>query len=74
MTIWSEFKQTLLPWVIAALVIGVLLFESHRNSQTILDISARQTEAMREQAKTLDGIRTLMSQQGYVVPPSLGTR
>lgn len=73
MAIWSEFKNAILPWLLAAGVVAFLVTEHRRTTVALLDANARLAEAVEEQGKALDGVRGLLAAQGYTVPP-LGGR
>lgn len=74
MNLWFEFKRTVqlvFPWVIIA-VLGIYIYQDHRAEVELLaQISARQQATTAQEVR---GIRSLMSQQGYTVPPPNGTR
>lgn len=67
MTLWSEFKSVVFPWLIAGLMIGLYVYDNHQSDQRYVD----QTNRI---AAELDGVKTLLSEQGYRVPPVIGTR
>ena len=67
--IWTEFKTAILPWVLAALFIGVLMMESRRTTGALGAANARLTEALASQGRALDGVRDLLAAQGYTLPP-----
>ncbi|MEZ5318927.1 MAG: hypothetical protein R2752_16120 [Vicinamibacterales bacterium] len=69
MQLWTEFKNTLLPWVLAAGVVTFLVAEHHRTTQALLEANARLAAAVEQQGKALDGVRELLSAQGYTLPP-----
>ena len=69
MHIWSEFKNTLLPWLLAGGVVAFLITEHRRTTDALLDANGRLANAVEEQGKALDGVRALLSSQGYTLPP-----
>jgi hypothetical protein len=74
MRIWDEFKQVVLPWVLAA---GVIAFVWHMTGQLLYqyEASARlQAQHIEALSKEVEGIKDLLSQQGYVVPPTAAGR
>ena len=69
MHIWSEFKNAILPWVLAAAVVAFLIAEQHRTTAALLDANMRLANAVEQQGKALDGVRSLLASQGYTLPP-----
>ena len=69
MHIWSEFKNTLLPWLLAGGVVAFLITEHRRTTDALLNANGRLASAVEEQGKALDGVRALLSSQGYTLPP-----
>ena len=67
MTIWSEFKSVVFPWLIAGIMTGLYVYENQQSDRRY------ETQTMRI-ATELDGVKTLLSEQGYRVPPLVGTR
>ena len=66
---WTEFKTTILPWLLAAAVIGLVIVESHRTMAQMMAINQTLTAALQTQGEALDGIQRLIGQQGYTVSP-----
>ncbi len=69
MNIWTEFKNAILPWLLAAAVVGFLIAEHRRTTNALLDANGRLAEAVEQQGKALDGVRSLLAAQGYTLPP-----
>ena len=69
MNIWTEFKNAILPWLLAAAVVGFLITEHRRTTGALLDANTRLAKAVEDQGKALDGVRALLSSQGYTLPP-----
>jgi hypothetical protein len=69
MHIWSEFKNTLLPWLLAGGVVAFLITEHRRTTEALLQANGRLANAVEEQGKALDGVRSLLASQGYTLPP-----
>jgi hypothetical protein len=69
MHIWSEFKNTLLPWLLAGGVVAFLISEHRRTTDALLEANGRLANAVEEQGKALDGVRGLLASQGYTLPP-----
>lgn len=69
MHIWTEFKTTILPWLIAAGVVALLMFEHRRTTAALIEANSRLAEAVEVQGKALEGVRDLLAKQGYTLPP-----
>ena len=69
MSIWTEFKNTILPWLLAGGVVAFLIAEHRRTTGALLDANTRLANAVEQQGKALDGVRSLLAAQGYTVPP-----
>ena len=69
LTYWTEFKNTILPWLLAGGVVMFLVNEHRQTTQALLGANARLAEAVEEQGKALEGVRQLLSAQGYTLPP-----
>jgi hypothetical protein len=69
MNIWTEFKNAILPWLLAGAVVAFLIAEHRRTTTALLDANTRLSHAVEEQGKALDGVRALLGSQGYTLPP-----
>ena len=69
MHLWSEFKNTILPWLLAAGVVAFLVAEHRRTTDALLGANTRLASAVEQQGKALDGVRALLASQGYTLPP-----
>jgi hypothetical protein len=69
MNIWNEFKNTILPWLLAAAVVAFLIAEHRRTTEALLEANQRLANAVEQQGKALDGVRGLLAAQGYTLPP-----
>jgi hypothetical protein len=67
--IWAEFKTAILPWLIAGGVVALLMMEHQRTTAALVAANARLAEAVELQGRALDGVRDLLSKQGYTLPP-----
>ena len=74
MNIWKEFKNSILPWLLAGAVVAFLIAEQRRTTQTRLDANARLADAVEQQGKALDDVRALLAAQGYTLPPLTESR
>ena len=74
MNIWTEFKNSILPWLLAGSVVTFLIAEQRRTTQALLDANARLADAVEQQGKALDGVRALLASQGYTLPPLTESR
>jgi len=69
MNIWLEFKNTILPWMLAGAVVAFLVAEHRRMTGALLDANTRLASSVEQQGKALDGVRALLAAQGYTLPP-----
>jgi hypothetical protein len=69
MGIWTEFKNAILPWLLASAVVAFLITEHRRTTEALLAANARLASAVDQQGKALDGVRALLASQGYTLPP-----
>jgi hypothetical protein len=69
MHIWTEFKNAILPWLVAAAVIALVIMEHRRTTAALLVANGRLAEAVEVQGRALDGVRDLLAKQGYTLPP-----
>ena len=69
MNIWTEFKNAILPWLLAGAVVTFLIAEHRRTTGALLDANTRLANAVEQQGKALDGVRALLASQGYTLPP-----
>ena len=69
MNIWTEFKNAILPWLLAAAVVTFLITEHRRTTEALVAANARLANAVDQQGKALDGVRALLASQGYTLPP-----
>jgi hypothetical protein len=72
MHLWTEFKNTILPWLLAGGVVAFLIAEHRRTTEALLGANARLATAVEQQGKALDGVRSLLASQGYTLPPLAG--
>ena len=69
MPIWMEFKNTILPWLLAAGVVTFLVAEHRRTTEALMSANGRLAEAVEQQGRALEGVRQLLASQGYTLPP-----
>jgi hypothetical protein len=69
MNIWIEFKNAVLPWLLAGAVVAFLISEHRRTTNALVEANARLSNAVEQQGKALDGVRALLASQGYTLPP-----
>jgi hypothetical protein len=74
MNIWTEFKNSVLPWLLAGGVVAFLIAEHRRTTAALLDANTRLADAVEDQGKALDGVRSLLAAQGYTLPPLTESR
>jgi len=69
MSIWTEFKNAILPWLLASAVVAFLIAEHRRTTEALLAANARLANAVDHQGRALEGVRALLASQGYTLPP-----
>ncbi|MFO7303072.1 MAG: hypothetical protein DIU54_011715 [Acidobacteriota bacterium] len=74
MHLWNEFKNTILPWLLAAGVVAFLVTEHRRTTAALIEANGRLAAAVEQQGAALDGVRELLAAQGYTLPPLDGPR
>jgi hypothetical protein len=74
MNIWTEFKNSVLPWLLAGGVVAFLIAEHRRTTAALLDANTRLADAVEDQGKALEGVRSLLAAQGYTLPPLAESR
>ena len=67
MVIWTEFRKHVLPWCLAAAVVGLMAHQETKRTE-------RLSELLLRQAQSLESVHILLSTQGYLVPPTQGSR
>ena len=68
MNIWTEFKNAILPWLLASAVVAFLIAEHRRTTGALLEANTRLANAVEQQGKALEGVRALLASQGYTLP------
>lgn len=66
---WVEFKNTILPWLLAGGVVTFLVHEHRQTTEALMGANTRLAEAVEQQGKALEGVRQLLAAQGYTLPP-----
>ena len=69
LNIWTEFKNAILPWLLASAVVAFLIAEHRRTTGALLEANTRLASAVEQQGKALEGVRALLASQGYTLPP-----
>ena len=62
MVMWTEIRRHILPWLLAAAVVGLMAHQENKRT-------ARLSELLLRQAQSLESVHILLSTQGYLVPP-----
>ena len=57
MRIWTEFKNAILPWLLASAVVAFLIAEHRRTTGALLEANTRLSNAVEQQGKALEGVR-----------------
>ncbi|MCR4300861.1 MAG: hypothetical protein NUV51_04560 [Sulfuricaulis sp.] len=71
---WLEFKTTLLPWLLAAAVIGLLEWRHTADVGRWQEANEMLRTSVDRQAAALEKIGDLLAAQGYTLPPSGAVR
>jgi len=69
MHIWTEFKNAILPWLLAGGVVAFLVTEHRRTTAALVEANERLAAAVEQQGQALEGVRALLASQGYTLPP-----
>jgi len=69
MHIWTEFKNAILPWLLAGGVVAFLVTEHRRTTAALVEANERLAAAVEQQGAALEGVRALLASQGYTLPP-----
>jgi hypothetical protein len=62
MQAWLEFRTHILPWLVAAAVVGLMAAQERQRTLTLNGALVRQAQAIEAQ-------NNLLATQGYLVPP-----
>jgi hypothetical protein len=63
MVYWTEFKTTILPWVIAGALIWLVVSDGRRRDGEMMAQQLRLTQSIEQ-------IHLLLSTQGFISPPT----
>ena len=67
MVYWTEFKNSILPWMIAGSLVWLVVSDGRQRTEEISAQQLRLTQAIEQ-------IHLLLSTQGYLVPPTQESR
>jgi hypothetical protein len=51
MNIWTEFRNSILPWLLAGLVVAFLIAEHRRTTAALLEANTRLANAVEQQGR-----------------------
>lgn len=71
-TLYKEFRMYFLPWIVAAVVVAIFLWQQHTTMELIERINAGYLERLVTVSESLERINTTLRTEGYTLPP-LGT-
>ncbi len=71
-TLYEEFRVYYLPWIVAAAVVAIVLWQQHTRMELIERINASYFERLATVSESLERINTTLQTEGYTLPP-LGT-
>ena len=60
---WTEFRTYVLPWLVAAAVVGLMASQERQRTAALNGALVRQAQAIEAQ-------NNLLATQGYLVPPT----
>jgi hypothetical protein len=63
MVYWAEFKTSILPWVIAGLLIWLVIGDGRRREEAFAEQQLRLSQSVEQ-------IHLLLSTQGFIAPPT----
>ena len=66
MIYWAEFKNTILPWLIAGLLVWLVVSDGRRRNEEMTAQQLRLTQSIEQ-------IHLLLSTQGFISPPTTPT-
>jgi hypothetical protein len=64
MLYWTEFKNSILPWVIAGSLVALVVSDNRRRNEEMAEQQLRLTQSIEQ-------IHLLLSTQGYLSPPTM---
>ena len=71
-TLHEEFRLYYLPWIVAAAVVAIFLWQQHTTMELIERVNASYVERLETVSESLERINTTLRTEGYALPP-LGT-
>ncbi len=71
-TFYEEFRMHFLPWIVAAAVVAIFLWQQHTTLELIERINASYLERLATVSESLERINTTLRTDGDTLPP-LGT-
>lgn len=73
---WLELKTTVraaLPWMLVIVGAWVFIHSQTQTATLLTETNSALATAVREQGQALNGVKQLLTTQGYVVPPTVGS-
>lgn len=68
-TLYEEFRVYYLPWLVAAAVITVILWQQRTTMELIERINASYLERLTTVSQSIERINTTLQTDGYTLPP-----
>ena len=68
-TLYEEFRLYYLPWIIAAAVVAIFLWQQHTTMELIERINASYLERLTTVSDSLERINTTLRTEEYTLPP-----
>ena len=66
---WNEFKTTVFPWVIAALMLVTLQYANHLHIQSLKEEAAGLRQVNAQFSEQIGRMTEFLATQGYVASP-----
>jgi large-conductance mechanosensitive channel len=70
MNIWNEFYSKVFPYILAALVVGIVIVQSNSRAKSADRLNERFADAIDKQTIALKSMGELLGKQGYILSPT----
>ena len=68
-TLYEEFRLYYLPWIIAAAVVAIFLWQQHTTMELIERINVGYLDRLATVSESLERINITLRTEGYTLPP-----
>ena len=69
-TLYEEFRLYYLPWILAAAVVAMFLWQQHATMELTERINTNYLDRLATVSESLERINTTLRTEGYTLPPS----